>query len=76
MYVACECSATGGCTPAHPWEKPYCYSLITLASKDQGLNWAFRSVIEWDGAVAKMPAQVPTPTHNYVENEEIHYVLY
>ena len=31
--------ATGGCTPAHAWEKHYCYSIITLASKDQGLNW-------------------------------------
>ena len=31
--------ATGGCTPEHAWEKHYCYSIITLASKDQGLNW-------------------------------------
>lgn len=30
---------TGGCIPAHAWEKHYCYSIITLASKDQGLNW-------------------------------------
>ena len=31
--------ATGGCMPAHAWEKHYCYSIITLASKDRGLNW-------------------------------------
>jgi hypothetical protein len=30
---------TGGCTPAHAWEKPYCYSVVTLSSKDKGLNW-------------------------------------
>lgn len=30
--------ATGGCKAAHPWELPYCYSIITLASRDQGLK--------------------------------------
>jgi hypothetical protein len=37
-YLA-SAPATGGCTPAHPWEKRYCYSIVTLASKDNGLNW-------------------------------------
>jgi hypothetical protein len=53
--------ATGGCKPAHPWEKSYCYSIITMASSDSGLSWAFRSTINWDGAVAGMPAEVEGP---------------
>jgi hypothetical protein len=59
-YLA-SAPATGGCKPAHSWEKSYCYSIITLASKDQGLNWVFRSTIDWDGAVAGMPAEVEGP---------------
>ena len=59
-YLA-SAPATGGCKPAHAWEKSYCYSIITLASSDQGLNWEFRSTIDWDGAVAGMPAVVEGP---------------
>ena len=60
-YLA-SAPATGGCKAAHPWEKPYCYTVITLASADgSGLSWRFRSAIEWDGERAKMPALVEGP---------------
>jgi hypothetical protein len=58
-YTA-DAPATGGCKPAHTWEKAYCYSILTLASKDKGLNWHYRSSIHWDGS-AGMSAEVEGP---------------
>ena len=59
-YTA-DAPATGGCQPAHTWEKAYCYSIITLASTNSGLDWHSRAPIHWDGAVAGMPAMVEGP---------------
>ena len=59
-YTA-DAPATGGCQPAHTWEKAYCYSIITLASTNSGLDWHSRAPTHWDGAVAGMPAKVEGP---------------
>lgn len=56
-----DAPAKGGCKGPHSWNKPYCDSVITIASTNQGRNWTFRSAIHWDGDV--MPAAVGGRPH-------------
>ena len=35
-----------------------CYSVVTIASEDQGASWAYKSSIDWD---ARMPTHVEGP---------------
>lgn len=57
-YLA-SAPTTGGCKMVHSWNKPYCSSVLTMASKDNGASWKFTSSIEWDGS--RMPADVGGP---------------
>ena len=59
-YLA-DAPGLGGCIKVHSWDVPYCSSVITIASKDQGLHWEYRSSIQWDGKHAKMPNDVGGP---------------
>ena len=46
---------TAGCTAI---ASRGCYSVVTIASEDQGASWAYKSSIDWD---ARMPTHVEGP---------------
>ncbi len=51
-YIA---GKTEGCTAI---KSRGCYSIVTIASEDQGASWQYKSSINWD---ARMPAHVEGP---------------
>jgi hypothetical protein len=51
-YIA---GKTDGCTAI---KSRGCYSIVTIASEDQGASWQYKSSINWD---ARMPAHVEGP---------------
>jgi hypothetical protein len=51
-YIA---GKTEGCTAI---KSRGCYSIVTIASEDQGASWQYKSSIDWD---ARMPAHVEGP---------------